>query len=374
MLLSEPTPQERAALIAILSQCFQAGADGWELWIARLGERNLRVAKVDGELVGGLGVYPLGQWFVGNSVPMGGIAAVGIAPEQRGRGLAARMVSGAMKELREQGVPLSALYASTQHVYRSVGFEQAGHKVEYALPVDATPLGGRDVPVVRSASAHDLVHRVRPVHGNLDRSAGAWARVLMPRGESAHAYLVGDDGYVVFTQEGDHAPYDLLVRDWCAPTPDTARRIWTFLADHRSLAKELRWWGPVTEPMLALLPEARWQVRKAERWMLRILDVPGALRLRGWAGEGKLHLSVRDPLFYENDGHWILEVQGGVAQVRPGGKGSLRMDVRGLAPLYSGLFNPEQLRRLGWIEGDEEAIATAGRLFAAPEPWMNDHF
>lgn len=374
MKLTEPTPQERTELYALLGQCFQASPDGWELWAARVGERNLRIARVDGQLVGGLGVYPLGQWFGGRSVPMGGVAAVGIAPEHRGRGFGARMVAASLRELHEAGVPLATLYASTQRVYRSIGFEQAGHKVLYTLPVDAAPVGPRDVPVVRAIGVHDLVQRVRPAAGNLDRSAGAWTRILMPRGDHAFVYLVGEDGYVVFTQEGEHAPYDIVVRDWCAPSPATARRIWTLLADHRSLAKELRWWGPLAEPMLALLPEARWSVAKLERWMLRLVDVPGALRARGWAADGTVHLAVRDPLFYENDGNWVLTVTDGVAEVRSGGRGELRLDVRGLAPLYSGLFDAFRLRALGWLEGDDAAVAAASRLFGAPEPWMNDHF
>lgn len=379
MRLTVPTPEERPALFELLGQSFHVPADGWALFAARLGEGNLRVAKVDGAMVGGLGVYPLGQWFGGRAVPMGGVAGVGIAPEHRGKGLAARMVAGSLAELREAGVPLAGLYASTQTVYRSVGFEQAGNKVEWAVRLSTVGVVERGVDVRPAEGPTELLPLYRPAHGNLDRSAAIWSRILAPRGEPARAYRVGERGYVVFSQEtrkGEDIHYDLVVRDWGASTPAEARRLWTFLADHRSLAVDVRWWGAAADPMVALLPEATWETRRLSRWMLRLVDVAGALRARGWpAGcRGELHLDVRDAVLPGNEGRYVLTVEDGVAEVREGGRGDLVADVRGLAPLYSGLFDAHTLRALGWIAGDDATIGTAARLFASPEPWMSDHF
>ena len=41
-----------------------------------------------GQVVGSLAIYSMGQWYGGQCVPMAGIAAVGVAPEHRGNGVA----------------------------------------------------------------------------------------------------------------------------------------------------------------------------------------------------------------------------------------------------------------------------------------------
>jgi predicted acetyltransferase len=60
--------------------------------------------------------------------------------------------------------------------------------------------------------------------------------------------------------------------------------------------------------------------------------------------------------------------------VRAGGRGELRLDVRGLAPLFSGLVAPADLAVAGLVEGPAAALDVAQRLFAGPEPWMPDFF
>jgi predicted acetyltransferase len=192
----------------------------------------------------------------------------------------------------------------------------------------------------------------------------------------AWVYRAGDEGYAVLGQEeGANKHYDVLVRDWQAHTPAAARRLWTLLADHSSLGDNARWSGAAVDPMVAHLPEQPWRMTGQHRWMLRILDVPGVFEARGWpAGEGELHLDVHDPLLAENSGRWILTVAGGAAEVRRGGNGALRIGIAGLAPLYSGLFDPPTLRRLGWIEGADDAVSVATRLFAGPEPWMPEMY
>jgi predicted acetyltransferase len=87
-----------------------------------------------------------------------------------------------------------------------------------------------------------------------------------------------------------------------------------------------------------------------------------------------VHLDVSDPLIAENAGRFVLSVRDGAATVEPGGRGDVRCDVRGLAPLYTGMFRPAELSRMGWITGSAEAIAAAARVFAGPEPWMPEYF
>jgi predicted acetyltransferase len=366
-------PADWPELVDVLGRSFNLpDATRWESFRARIGDDHFRVLVEDGAIVGGLGVYALGQWFGGRSVPMGGLAAVGVAPERRGGKRAAGLVTDTLRWLRETGRPLAALYASTQQVYRSVGFEQAGNRAVWCVPLDGVHAADRSLPVTRvEAPPRELY---RPAHGNLDRSDAIWQRITVPATGARWTYRLGDEGYVVLAHEGDGLFFDLQVVDHAVHTPAAARRFWALLADHRSLAKQAKWFGPANEPLLALLPEMKATVAKLERWMLRVTDVPRALALRGYSANGVLDLAVDDPLLPENTGRWQLVVQDGEATVSRGGRGTLRCGPRGLAPLYSGLFDAWTLRGLGIVEGDDNACAAATRLFGGPEPFMREMF
>lgn len=169
---------------------------------------------------------------------------------------------------------------------------------------------------------------------------------------------------------------ELQVSDLGATTGRAARRLLTFLGDHRSLAGDAFWYGSPADPILSLLRDARIQVRRQFPWMTRIVDVPAALTARGWPKgmSGELHLEVQDDVVRENDGRFVLSVRDGEARVAPGGEGRLRIDVRGLAALFTGYLSPQALTLTGQIEGAEEDLSLAAALFAGPMPTMVDFF
>jgi predicted acetyltransferase len=85
-------------------------------------------------------------------------------------------------------------------------------------------------------------------------------------------------------------------------------------------------------------------------------------------------LEVRDELIAENNDRFILSVSNGRGEVNKGGKGELKVDIRGLAPLYTGLFTPHQLQLAGQVDATETALLAATQLFAGVSPWMPDFF
>ena len=88
-----------------------------------------------GTPAGGLALYRMGQWFGGRPVPLVGVGAVAIAPEHRGTGTAERLMEGTLRELRAEGIALSGLYPATQRLYRKGGYEQAGGRYHYSMPL-----------------------------------------------------------------------------------------------------------------------------------------------------------------------------------------------------------------------------------------------
>jgi predicted acetyltransferase len=115
------TDAERAALAPMISHTFGFPAADAPAWFERAGYENLRALR-EGGLAGGLIVVPMGQYFGGRSVPMTGVAGVGVAPEHRGRGAGTRM----MRALASRGYNRSLRGALTLHVTDDVIAENSG--------------------------------------------------------------------------------------------------------------------------------------------------------------------------------------------------------------------------------------------------------
>lgn len=365
-----------------------------ELWMKREGAEHVRVARIDGRVVGGLTVQPMGQWFGGKVVRMGGVRAVAVAPEYRATGVASKLMRSVLQEMRDNDQPIAALYPATQKVYRGVGFEKAGVRRLYKVRTHMIDVRDRtlDVRPIEEGDRETLefLHRerARRTSGNVERNRWLWDRILDPPPwiKSTEGYLVSRDGaaegYFVNHNTPGHIPDDntIELQDFVATTAAAARRLWTLLADHRSMSGAVTWNGAPADPLMYALDENIFQIEDPIDWMVRINDVPAALRARGYPVglSGELHLDVRDNVIAENNGRFVLNLSDGNATVESGGRGDLIIDVRGLAPLYTGHLSARELLVTGYVETRElpcdSVLDTASAIFAGPAPWMSDMF
>jgi len=377
-----------AALMSILGRAFGMKPRDRERYHQRVGPKNFRAVRDGDTVVGGLAIIRMGQFFGGRNVPMAGIAAVGVASWMRGRGAARTLMANTLKELRDDSFPISTLYPATQTLYRSVGYELAGSQYEITLPLSEINVRGNGL-VVRPARPDDepMIEKVYKAHaashpGNLDRNEVMWQRLRSPRGKTADGFVVERDGtiegYIYFVQESArNKPYSLRISDIQATTPECARRLLAFLAEHRSIGQGAIWMGSPCSVMLAAMPENAWKISLHCHWMTRILDVKAALEQRGYAPctTGTLEIEVEDDIIDANNGAWTLTVTNGKASVERGGGGAIRLSARALAPLYAGFISARDLATLGWIDAkDSDAVALADSIFAGPTPWMSDGF
>ncbi len=118
-----------------------------ERWMRSSQPERKHGAFANGRLVGATHALSFGQYFGGRSVPMGGVGDVAVAPEQRGKELARRMMTEALMAMRDRGEVISALFPATTSLYRRVGYELAGAAVWHQIsPRAIDHLRGSSLP------------------------------------------------------------------------------------------------------------------------------------------------------------------------------------------------------------------------------------
>lgn len=348
-----------------------AWRDGWAA-----GEWHGWVARVDGLVSAFARVWPLWQHFGGAAVPAAGVASVAVAPHARGGGVGRALMTAVLDGTRSRGYAVGTLYPSVPSFYRALGWEFVGvcewvSVAPEALravphPVDPVPL--------RPASAHDVPALkacygalARTVDGLLDRSSGRFdlARVLELNVVTVAA---GAGGEVRgFLSASRSAPglvvYDLVARDADA---------W------RALLRSVGSWAGQVSTVRMRLAESRLvqpafygDELSAEQWMLRVIDLPAAVRARGWPGASRLRPGLSVDIEVVDDhapwhaGRHRLVVDDGAVVVEAGGSGAVRLTARGLAAWYAGAAPVSALCRHGLLDGSPADAAILDALTAS---------
>ncbi|GAB4238043.1 MAG: hypothetical protein Kow00121_65030 [Elainellaceae cyanobacterium] len=371
----------------ILAQCFNSPPQDNSRYMDRVGSERFRAVRQNSQIVGGLATIPMHQWWGKQLVPMTGIAAVGIAPEARGSGAAIALLQHTLQELYDTGVPISVLYPATQRLYRKAGYEQGGTYTGWTIPTTAIQVKAQPLPIQAIAATEakaflNLQQQHAQRHnGHLDRHPALWQETLESVStEPTYAFQIGalnqPEGYIIYSQHRVGEENIIRIRDWAILTPAAGHSLWTFLANHRSQVAHIRWRSSPIDLLSLLLPEQTAETRSTMRWMLRIVNVGLALEKRGYPLEleTELHLDVRDEWLAGNNGKFVLSVANGTGKITQGGRGDLQLDIRGLAPLYTGLFSPQQLQLTGYLTATDAALAIATQLFAGSAPWLPDFF
>ena len=331
------------------------------------------------------------QLFGGRSVSTAGIAGVVVVPEHRATGVGRALLTHVLRAARERGAVLSSLYRTTPVPYRRLGFEQVGVLRRTALATSAlarlrTPAG----TTLRAAAPAD-VPRLLEIRTAIARSGtGAMDRTgpLHERTPEAELALhdgttlaVDADGVVQGFTSWDRGPgYDakavLTVDDLLALTPDATTALLGNLGSWAQVAPTLHLRLPEPDPAVLLGAFTHPTVLSEDPWMLRVVDAPGAVTARGWPAHlrASVDLELVDDACPWNAGAWRLVLDGGTAELEPGGSGAVRVEPRGLAAWYAGT-TPAVLRRAGLLTGgtaaDDALLAAAT---AGPPTSLLDYF
>ena len=116
--------------------------------------------------------------------------------------------------------------------------------------------------------------------------------------------------------------------------------------------------------------------------MARVLDVERALRARSsYNGvTGRVQLSILDEQFSANQGPWVLAFDGGRVEVETKAPvsslthGGASMGIGTFTQLYLNYVTASEVREMGLVSADDEAVDLLDRAFAGPRPALLDHF
>ena len=387
-----PPEEDRAQVVELL----RASLNFTRAWAADRGasmplESHRSVYEGD-RIVATAAGYRFRQWFGGCDLPMSGIYGVATLPERRGTGLASAAVLQIMREARDDGMSISALFPAVLRPYRRLGYELGGSFCEHRLDLNAIPsdLGG-DLPSVelldveRDLEGLKACYRDWSRHGNgpLEPTEDRWwtQRILQPFGEAISRAVVvrgqdGIEGFAVFryvSAEGGHLDIDFGLECLAlATTTDRATRaLFTYFRSFRGVGLWVQWCGSSEDPVAMLIPEQSIDTPFRFRWMTRLLDVRAALAGRGYPPiDAEAIVAVSDPVFPDNDGPWRLTVRDGEATVEPAGSDSDRLIPIGiLSAMFTGSLRVPDAVRLGYIDRDDATAGTLERLFAGADPW-----
>lgn len=372
----------------IMAQSFLANPEEELSYLHQVGFDQVRVVRQGNQILGGLGLLPMGLWFGGKRVAMTGVASLAIAPHARGRGVATRLMTSLVQELASQGVALSVLYPAVQTLYQKVGYGPGGSRYTWRIPTDRILVNSPPLPcyplTLEAIDPHwlTLQQRLGQISsGRLERHPMLWQRLLKPPGDGqVLAYQVGTgdlpQGYFIGYQERGADGALFTIRDWAATSLEAMQSIWGLLYQQRAQVDWVQWAGGAVDPLALALPEQQVQGREQSQWLLRILDLHQAMTQRGYslALDGDVHFDITDKQIPANNGRFVLTVQGGQGQLAQGGRGDLAIDIAHLPALFTGLRTAQELEAMGLIQGSAAVLPLATALFSGPAPWMPDFF
>jgi predicted acetyltransferase len=400
--IRQPPPEDFERHVRTMGTVFGHGVDEEDIErIRRLADFERALAAYDGtEIVGTAAMLALRFTVPGGSVAAGGVTAVAVLPTHTRRGLLTGMMRRQLDFLHESGEPVAVLWASEGAIYGRYGYGLASMNAridaDRQVPFVSGPAPGR----VRLVDAEEAAGLMAGVHervcaqtpGFFARSRDWWeARTLADLSWQRHgggplncALLEVDgrpEGYALYRvkQESRLGVFEssAAVQEALATTPEATRAVWRFLFGIDLVARvSARLMAPDHPLRLLVFEPSRLRISHGDGLWLRLVDLPGALAARTYAGEGSLGLEVADEFCPWNAGTWQLEAGPDGATARRSGDPQLRLGVAELASVYLGGFTFAELARAGRVdELRPGAIALADSLFRTDRaPWCPETF
>ncbi len=350
---------------------------------AAIAEHRYLAAFAGTRIVAAAVYHRTSQWWLGRDLPMAAVASVAVAPENRGRGTGRALMTALLDHIAARSYPLSVLYPATMPLYRSLGWELAGHTYLAAMP----PRSLRTIMPprtsgLRRATTGDAAS-VRLVHAEVHARARDCGPIIWDDATITD-WLADDELFSYIATDGFLAyrwldrPGGIYVQRALAGSHATSRAVWALLASTSSVASTVQVRVSPAEPFGIMMGERDVQLTSDDPWMLRVVDVRAAVAGRGFPAGLQIAAEFRlqDAACPGNEGDWMLTVSAGKGTLErsvTAAADPLALGARGFAALYAGTTLPV-LRRSGLATGGDPGHDALFDAAFAAQPYCLDTF
>lgn len=368
------TPEDDPALARLEAEAFFGGRRSEPSAPDLEKPRSTVLGICDGpRLVAAATVHDLHLWWGEREVPMGGIAGVACAADQRGRGHVGRLLTESLRVMRDAGQYTSGLYPFAYAFYRRFGWEWAGERREYSVPTAHIPASpeGRAVRCYDGPEALDIV---RPVYDTFARrhrgmatrtnpDPNFWERALAHAdNRSTYVQVYHDpatdkaEGYLTFRypESGETGQ----VGEFFANTPAAYRGLLSLLHYYGTQMERVKFFAPANDPLPLFVMHSDLETKVSPLFMGRVVDVAQALSALtpDPSLAGTLSLGVSDPTCDWNDGAFAVTVEAGqVSAVPTPNTPGITLDIQALTQAYWGQPALPLLRAAGRVSVTDAA-------------------
>ena len=333
--------------------------------------------------------------FGGVLVPTSGVAGVTVVAEARSQRALAPLFAATLAAARDRGAVISTLFPTAPGIYRGFGYELVADFVTVSVPTAAlAAVGPAAATRVRRAGVDDVpaIERVYDrwaieQNGPLSRRGVSFPATAEERLAGVTGTTVAVDlddrvvGYVAWRRgQGYGRAAALEVPDLLADHADAYRALLRVLGSFATVAPTTRIDTSGDDLARLELPSLAWDVQDSSPYMLRVLDVVGAVTARRYPRSVTVDLDfavVGDALTGQ-DGSYHLTVRAGRAECRRNDRGNDDSRVyspRGMALLYAGAQSSGNLRTSGQLSGGDPAEDLDwDTLFGGRQRHIRDYF
>jgi predicted acetyltransferase len=287
---------------------------------------------------------------------------------------------------------ISTLFPTAPRIYRRFGYEVIGDFVTVEVPSPAlAAVAPAEGVRTRRARGTD----VEAIRGIYDLWASEQNGPLTRRGpsfpEPANGYLAEYTGVTVAVDAADLVlgfvswergqgygdAAKLEISDLLATDAAAYRALLVAMSSFSSVTPHTRIDTSGFDLVRLFLPSLHWQVVDSSPYMLKVLDVSGALTQRRYPSgfSGELAFSVTGDFLAHNNGGYLLDVSNGRGNCVRGEHGGRALTSHGLALLFAGAQSSANLRAAGHLSGGDVAEDdTWDALFGGRQVHIRDYF
>lgn len=340
---------------------------------------------VDGELAGKLHIIPLEVIIHGKKLPMGGISSVATWPEYRRSGIAKELLHHALVQMKENGQVISYLHPFSVGFYRKYGWEISFSDRADTIPIDQLKRDWQGEGKVRRSEADlstlDTIYTkyASRFNGMIVRDKLWWQQRVLTDKEANIAIAYNDkheaEGYIIYKVR-DHV---CTVKELSYATLNGRHLLYEFIANHDSMAKQVKWVVPTNNPVPFLVPDPTYEQKVKPYFMARIVDVKAFLEQYVYTKENHhITLAIEDAFFPENSAVYEVEVVDGKAiQIEQKSIESTALvacTIQYLTAMCLGYKRPLELYEEGLISGEETAVMQLEKMLPNKQTFLSDFF